>query len=101
MRKTERVHPLDAQGAAPLAALLRDVFPEPQHVGAAVVLQPDRANRVASAVAVALLAEHDAVGRSAAGAFLDGPALAVTAGERPLGGLRVTVAGRRKEPAWG
>ena len=35
------MHPLDAQGAVPLAVLERDGFPESQHLGAAVVLDPD------------------------------------------------------------
>jgi hypothetical protein len=60
----------------------------------------DGANRVPSAVAVALLAEHGAVDGSAAAAFLASPALAVTAGGEPAGGLRVTTTSRTKEKAW-
>jgi L-asparaginase II len=60
--------------------------------GTAVAVKTlDGANRVPSAVAVALLAAHDAVDRDAADAFLADPALAVTAGGQPAGGLRVTV----------
>jgi L-asparaginase II len=69
--------------------------------GTAVAVKTlDGANRVPSAVAVALLAEHDAVDREAAAAFLASPALAVTAGGRPVGGLRVAVADETKEHAW-
>jgi L-asparaginase II len=60
--------------------------------GTAVAVKTlDGANRVPSAVAVALLAEHGAVDGEAAAAYLAAPALAVTAGGRPVGGLRVTV----------
>jgi L-asparaginase II len=68
---------------------------------AAAVKTLDGANRVPSAVAVALLAEHGAVDPDAAAAFLAGPALAITAGGQPAGGLRVTVTTpRTKEDAW-
>ena len=66
-----------------------------------------RAAVAIAAVAVALLAEHGAVDRAAAAAFLADPALAVTAGGQPVGGLRVTVgtgaataAEKEKETAW-
>ena len=69
--------------------------------GAAVAVKTlDGANRVPSAVAVALLAEHGAVDTAAAGAFLADPALAISAGGQRAGGLRVTVASATKENAW-
>jgi L-asparaginase II len=58
---------------------------------AAAVKTLDGANRVPSAVAVALLAAHGAVESVAADRFLAAPALAVTAGGQPVGGLRVIV----------
>jgi L-asparaginase II len=69
--------------------------------GTAVAVKTlDGANRVPSAVAVALLAEHGAVDRAAAAEFLSAPALAITAGGQPAGGLRITVTARTKETAW-
>src|SRR3954453_10780080 len=35
------MHPLDVQGAVPLAVVERSGFPESRHLGAAVVLDPD------------------------------------------------------------
>jgi L-asparaginase II len=69
--------------------------------GTAVAVKTlDGANRVPSAVAVALLAEHGAIDGEVAAAFLAAPALTVTAGGKPVGGLRVTVAETTKEHAW-
>src|SRR4051794_40215162 len=47
LRKTGSMHPLDAQGAVPLAVVERSGFPESRHLGAAVVLGPD-GDRVAA-----------------------------------------------------
>ena len=62
--------------------------------GTAVAVKTlDGANRVPSAVAVALLAGRGAVAADAAQAFLEDPALAVLGGGQPVGRLRVLAGG--------
>ena len=66
------------------------VFAAVARNGAAVAVKVlDGSARAAAAVAVALLAASDAVDREAAEAFLDDPALTVTGGGVPVGGIRV------------